>query len=60
MSTILESNKIKMISTNGSYSCAFDMETEECNVYRNTENDLIFLKALQVLAPVIFNPLVPV
>lgn len=48
MSGILESNRIKKISTpNGSYSSIFDMETEECNVYRNTEKDLLFLKALQ-------------
>jgi hypothetical protein len=49
MICILESsNRFKKInSPNGNYTCIFDLETELCNIYRNKENDLLFLKSLQ-------------
>jgi len=47
MSCILESNRIKMITTpNGNYTCIFDLETEVCKIYYNKNKDLIFLKSL--------------
>lgn len=48
MKPILKANRIKeIISPSGGYTCLFDLENELCEIYRNSEKNLFFLKALQ-------------